>query len=94
MSKLLTPSIYSNNGLENQWINCIWNTHDMICGCNNCFKHLFDILQRKQQLPCLPSTSTADAGTQEPEPTGPEEDGFDEGDLEKLFEDDFEDTEG
>ena len=92
MSSYLTPSLYSRNALENQWVNSIWNTHDLICGCNNCFKHLFEILQKKNNLPCLPSTSTEDAGTQtDGEDHG---DGFDEGDLDKLFEEDFEEDTG
>lgn len=91
MSSYLTPSLYSKNGLENQWVNSIWNTHDLICGCNNCFKHLFDILQKKNNLPCLPSTSTDDAGTQTE--TGGD-DAFDEGDLDRLFEEDFGEDDG
>lgn len=92
MSSYLTPSLYSKNGLENQWLNTIWNTHDLCCGCNDCFKHLWHILQKKNNLPCLPSTSTEDAGTQtDGEDHG---DGFDEGDLDKLFEEDFEEDTG
>ena len=94
MSKFLTPSVYSNNGLENQWINLIWNSHDLVCGCNNCFTHLFEILKKKGTLPCLPSPGTADAGTQEPEPHGGEEDVLEEGDLDKLFEEDFNEDDG
>lgn len=87
MSSFLTPTLYSKNGLENQMMNSIWNIHDLCCGCNNCFKHIFDILQRKNSLPCLPSTSTEDAGTQTD--GDKEEDGLDEGDLDRLFEEDF-----
>nr|UHS18332.1 MAG: hypothetical protein [Betatorquevirus sp.] len=93
MSSYLTPSIYSRNGLENQWLNSVWNIHDLICGCNNCFKHLFDILKAKNNLPCLPSTSTEDAGTQ----TGGDGDGDDvleAGDLDKLFEESFDEEDG
>lgn len=93
MSKLLTPSIYSNKGLENNWINLTWNAHDMICGCNNCWKHLADILKRQgnQQL-CLPSTSTEDAGVQTGDGDG--EDVLEPGDLDALFADDFGDDTG
>lgn len=86
------PSLYSNNGLENQWVNCIWNTHDLMCGCNNCFKHLAAILQKKN-IKCLPSTSTEDAGVQTGEPTE-KEDFPEEGDLDKLFEEDFDENDG
>lgn len=92
MSKLLTPSIYSNKGLENNWVNLIWNSHDMICGCNNPWKHLSDILQRQGTQLCLPSP-TADIGTST-DPDITEEDGIKEGDLEKLFAEDFGEGDG
>lgn len=94
MSKFLTPAVYSNNGLENQWINLTWNSHDLFCGCNDAFRHLADILTRKGHQLCLPSTSTAttaDAGIQTGEEDG---DHFNEGDLEKLFEEDFDEPDG
>lgn len=91
MSKFLTPCVYSGKSLENQWVNSIYNSHDLICGCNDTIKHLASILQTKQL--CLPSTSTVEDGTQTD--TGPvEEDGFDEGDLERLFEEDFDEEIG
>lgn len=92
MSSFLTPSVYSKNGLENQWLNTIWNVHDIMCGCNDCFKHLFEILKRKNNLPCLPSTSTEDAGTQTG--AGDGDDVLEPGDLDKLFEEDFEEDDG
>lgn len=90
MSSFLTPCLYSGKSLENQWVNCIFNSHDLICGCNDTIKHLASILQTKQL--CLPSTSTAEDGTQ----TGPteEDDVLQEGDLDKLFEEDFDDDSG
>lgn len=65
----------------------------MICGCNNCFKHLFDILQRRKELPCLPSTSTEDAGTQTKDGDD-QKDILEPGDLDKLFEEDFDEETG
>lgn len=92
MSKLLTPSIYSNKGLENNWVNLTWNAHDMICGCNNAWKHLADILKRQGNQLCLPSTSTDDAGTQTD--AGEEKDILEDGDLDRLFAEDFDDGDG
>lgn len=92
MSDYLTPAVYSKNGLENQWVNCIWNTHDLICGCNNAWFHLAGILKRKN-IKCLPSTTTEDAGVQT-DKDGEEEDLPGEGDLDKLFEDDFTENDG
>ncbi|AXQ66594.1 MAG: hypothetical protein [Anelloviridae sp.] len=91
MSKFLTPCLYSGKSLENQWVNCIFNSHDLICGCNDTIKHLATILQTKQL--CLPSTSTVEDGTQT-EPGPADEDGFDEGDLDRLFADSFEEDDG
>lgn len=92
MSSFLTPSLYSKNGLENQFINCVWNTHDLMCGCNDCFGHLKAILQRKETQPCLPSTE--DTGTAAQDNHGEDDDGFKEGDLENLFASDFEEDDG
>lgn len=92
MSKLLTPTIYSNKGLENNWVNLIWNSHDLICGCNNPWKHLADILARQGTQLCLP-TITTDAATST-DPDVIEDDGIQPGDLDKLFEEDFEDDDG
>lgn len=92
MSSFLTPAVYSKNGLENQWINCIWNTHDLMCGCNDAIKHLFTLLKKKQSLPCLPSTEGVHTGTQTGADT--EEDVLEEGDLDKLFEEDFDEEDG
>lgn len=93
MSSFLTPAIYSKNGLENQWVNTTWNTHELFCGCNDPWKHLASILSRQGSQLCLPSTTTADAGTQAPT-AGEEEDTLQEGDLDKLFEEDFDDESG
>lgn len=90
MSKLLTPCLYKGSALENQWINGIHNMHDLFCGCNDTIKHLATCLKRNNSQLCLPST--ADVGTQEPDTAG--EDAFDEGDLDKLFEEDFDDDTG
>lgn len=95
MSSFLTPSVYSKNGLDNQWVNLIWNSHDLYCGCNDAFRHLADILQKKGQQLCLPSTSTAstaDAGIQTGDDHG--EDVLEPGDLDKLFEEDFTEDDG
>lgn len=92
MSKLLTPTIYSNKGLENNWVNLIWNSHDLICGCNNPWKHLSEILKRQGTQLCLPTTTT-DATTST-DPDVIEDVGLEPGDLDKLFEEDFADDDG
>lgn len=93
MSSFLSPCIYSKKGLENQWVNCIWNTHEMFCGCNKPWKHLEDILKRQGAQLCLPST-TADVGTAT-EPDVTEDDhGLEPGDLDRLFSEDFTEEDG
>lgn len=94
MSTYLTPAVYSKNALENQWVNCIFNTHDLICGCNSTIKHLAAILNRQPGQPsqlCLPSTSEDDRGQHGDDA---EELPIEEGDLEALFEEPFTDEEG
>lgn len=92
MSTLLTPSIYSNKALENNWVNCIWNTHEMFCSCNDPWKHLADILYRQGTKLCLPSTGTDAATSTDPDVT--EDVGLEPGDLDRLFEEDFDEGNG
>lgn len=68
--------------MENQLRNCMFSCHDLCCGCPTPKQHL------QALLICHPSeeTSTTTAATAaDPTP----EDGFDTGDLEKLFEQEF-----
>lgn len=92
MSSFLTPSIFSKNGLENQWVNAIWNTHELFCGCNNTWKHLGAILSRQGTQLCLPSTTTDAATSTDPDVT--EDVGLEPGDLDRLFEEDFDEGDG
>lgn len=94
MSSFLTPSVYSKNGLENQWLNSIYNIHDLMCGCNDCFKHLFEILKRKGNIPCLPSITTEDDTTKDPNGDGAADAGLEDGELDRLFAEDTQDDEG
>ncbi len=64
----------------------------MFCGCNNAWKHLADILKRQGSQLCLPSTSTDDAGTQTD--GADEKDILEDGDLDRLFAEDFDDADG
>lgn len=81
MSKFQQEPLYNKRGLQNQWINLIYQSHDLICGCNQPIDHLQDIINQQK---CLPSTAAAtateDGGTtKDPELT------IDDGDLERLF---------
>lgn len=91
MSKHLVPTNYKGRAVELQWMNGIHNMHDMICGCQNTVKHLHHLLKRENHQLCLPSTEEdgrdgqhGDAGD---EPFG-------EGDLDRLFEEDFDEDDG
>lgn len=89
MSKFQQPPVYSSKALQKQWINTIWGTHELICGCNNAIKHLFDLTKEEQ---CL---STKETGT---EPGGIEAlvDAITDKDLENVFneENNVEDDDG
>lgn len=83
MSSLLTPSLYKGKAVEQQWVNSIFGTHDLFCGCPDAILHLQNILQPKNQL-CLPSTT----GEKE-DPGSDAVDTLQDGELEKLFEEPF-----
>lgn len=90
MSDYIKPCVYSGRHLENQWINTIFQSHDLFCGCLQPLKHLENIKKREKWLHTTDTgTGTDDHGTT----TVPEDTGFDPGDLEKLFEE-KEDTDG
>lgn len=89
----LTPSVYSDNGKINQWLNLIWNSHDLICGCNSAFNHLAEVLKKKGQQPCLPSTEDSTTQTGEGDGDGDGEE-IEPGDLERLFSEEFDEDEG
>lgn len=77
MSKFQKPSLYSGRALDNQWMNNIFNSHDLFCGCLDPIKHLRDILKQQR---CPSSKTTTKDGT-------PDGDDFiiDAGELETLF---------
>ncbi len=80
--RLPKPSLYKGKAAELQWINLIHSTHDSFCGCETPLQHLKHLLNSEE---CPPTTTTGDAaGSKE----GADDPGFDEGDLERLFEED------
>lgn len=101
MSYPWMPPIYNVNGRATQWINGIVTSHDIFCGCDKPFYHLFYLLNKKggfnqlsiqeenQIKKCLGLTTaeTQDAGTSTADAPGIDEN-LDFGDLEKLFEED------
>lgn len=90
MSDYLKPTLYSKRGLENGWLNLVYGTHDQICGCNDPINHLNHLI-KKQKCPHIEETSTT-AGTSGTTET--QDAGYEEGDLEKLFAEDTQDTTG
>lgn len=81
MSKFLTKPLYNGRALETQWMNSIFTSHDMICGCNKTIQHLKHLIEQQE---CHHSTDGA-TSTEDPSTI---KDGLDVdiGDLEKLFE--------
>ncbi len=45
MSKLQQKPIYGDRAIQIQWMNLIYNSHGMICGCDNPRQHLQDLLE-------------------------------------------------
>ena len=97
------PTPYGHRQRENNWLNGIVHLHDNFCGCEEPFKHLVwkiaenckDLNINKQELEilqqCHPTTST-DGTTGDDHHTEEDAgaaDNFDEGDLDRLFEEDF-----
>lgn len=93
MSRCWEPPKYGPKGLENKWINSIYETHDHICGCNNTIHHLIEVINRQnsttplttkeiQQIKCHITGET----TGEQEEDKHTEDALE--DLAKLFEED------
>lgn len=82
MSTYLKPTLYSKRGLQNQWVNIIYQSHDLICGCNKPIDHLNDVINQQK---CLHldaiggPTTTNQNGDADDFP-------LDEGDLQQLFE--------
>lgn len=80
MSSYLKPVLYSGRGLENQWKNIIFQSHDLMCGCPKPLDHLKHLLQQESCLHFKETTTEETGGT-----TANDELGIDAGDLENLF---------
>ncbi len=81
MSDYLKPSLYNGKGIENQLRNCIYSAHDLCCGCSTPKSHLLHILDPPEWRP---STTGKEKDT-----TATDGDHFDEGDLARIFDQDF-----
>lgn len=92
MSMYMRNPEFGPKALQIQWINCIFTTHSMICSCEQPLKHLEDLL-KDQQIQCQ-FTGDHKGDHCAAITTGDGEDHFDEGDLERLFEDDFTEQDG
>lgn len=90
MSKLLKEPVYGPHALDNQWVNNIFQSHALYCGCNDPILHLFDILnkQGKARKPIKDLQNIKCLLTGETTTTEEEEEPFGDGDLEKLFSED------
>lgn len=90
MSDFIKPCYYKGNSLNNQWMNTIFNSHDLFCGCLDPITHLKKIIKQQE----CPRTKDVAVGTTTKITT--EEDAIDAaiggGDLEELFKE--EDTQG
>lgn len=103
-----TASIYTDKLLKTQLTNTFIGNHDLVCSCKQPAVHCFKLILQNQlnkdlkpetirQIECLLSEDGGLETTAEPHTSGDKEDildGFDAGDLEKLFSDDIEEEEG
>lgn len=89
MSKYQTPSLYNGRGADNQWMNLIYTSHDLYCGCLKPIKHLEDIIKRDE---CRPTEKTT-GGTTATTNAAADDIAISPGDLEELFKEN-ENTEG
>ena len=81
MSDYIKPTLYTGRGLENQLKNCIFNVHDLCCGCPKPLKHLQHLFNEE----CRHSATTTENGGPDKEDTAGEDFHLDAGDLEQLF---------
>lgn len=91
------PPRYSPKGLENQLLNCYYQSHDSICGCSEPILHLLRIFNernnirgqklREEEFREIKCRLTGEGGAGAPPNIVPE-DGVDSFDLEQLFADD------
>lgn len=87
MAKCYKPPIYNCRGLQTQWMNLIFQSHELICGCNDPIEHATQLSK------CHPTTTTTGEEDGQKEQPGGEEDVLLPGDLDKLFEEDVFDEE-
>lgn len=90
MSKFFTPTFSSKRRLETQWLNLNIHIHDMFCSCDTVLDHLQDIINRDKCRHFKDAATTTETGG------APEDDGLtiDAGDLEHLFSEENDVTEG
>ncbi len=50
MSKCFKQPHYKGKALENQWMGIIFQSHDLICGCDNPIQHIKEIQKRDKWL--------------------------------------------
>lgn len=85
MSKLITPKVSPKNK-RLDWINHLVGTHNLICGCLTPLEHTIEEIFNQE--PNLNYTCPKCRGTG-PEPTTGDDDVLGDGDLDKLFAEEF-----
>lgn len=91
----LKPPRYGPRGLELQFLNSIYQNHDLMCGCEDQLLHILSIISRNnktnlsdtklQEIKCLLTGETT-GETEEPAGAADVLDAIDDGDLDALFE--------
>lgn len=85
MSKWKPPTTSLSNK-KYDWINLIVGIHNLQCGCDDPLKHTVEEIHNQEPSlkPQIPKWLTTGN-----DPGAPDDDGFGDGDLEKLFEGDI-----
>lgn len=94
MSDYLTPALYQKRALELQWMNNIVSSHDLMCGCNKPIQHLEHCLDKFSYKECRSTTAIGYPDGGEGDHHGEEDLHIEEGDLDKLFEEPFDEDTG
>ena len=91
----IKPPRYGPRGLELQFLNSIFQNHDLFCGCNDQLLHILSIINthnkanlsdtKLKEIKCLLTGEDTDKGDQEDGAAGVI-DVLEDGDLDALFE--------
>ncbi|BAB19325.1 unnamed protein product [Torque teno mini virus 4] len=87
MSGNFKPTFYTPKSKGKALLNSVAHSHDLLCHCDHPLKHLCEIIFENEPELKLQLCHTTTAETGDSHTAG--DDGFGEGDLDRLFAEDF-----